>query len=485
MSGREVDLDALFDRDADSRLLDRRRHVELGLAPHAPPGSSTPVSFGAESIVDENPPAPKRRAAMLRVGLDARPKAELIPGAVVTVVVSVHDEGDEDAGDVRLRLALPGDAEPIPGTFARDEIELDGEALIGEGLRIGTVPAAGIVRVRFAVRILPGTEPLDVIAHVTAPGVPTIAAPALRLRRRTGHAAYEPPRPFYELEAGEAADDDLLSPAERFHAVDTVADEPLVPAVEPEPVLAHEPEPEAIVVPEPEPEPEAIVVPEPEPEAIVEPEPVAAEYVLGRALDEDEVRAIERVFSGAVPHGLAALATLSAIACTGGPLGDALGLGAFARGISAAMPRALVAARIARPTPPVVTREALEAIRADAAAPDQVFVHDGPALIARLEPRELDALRALLARDLADTFLRGVQVLLAVVPRELAGVEPAAAERVGDALAAYRAASGAWLMRVTVRRAVDKRYDPLTAADSTLHDAGRALVTVLREAVAP
>jgi hypothetical protein len=56
---------------------------------------------------------------------------------------------------------------------------------------------------------------------------------------------------------------------------------------------------------------------------------------------------------------------------------------------------------------------------------------------------------------------------------------------VRDALAAYRAASGGWLMRVTVRRAVDKRYDPLTAADPMLHEAGRALVTALREAVAP
>ena len=57
--------------------------------------------------------------------------------------------------------------------------------------------------------------------------------------------------------------------------------------------------------------------------------------------------------------------------------------------------------------------------------------------------------------------------------------------RVRESLTAYRAASGAWLMRVTVRRAVDKRYDPLTADDAMLHDAGRALVTALREAVIP
>ncbi len=53
-----------------------------------------------------------------------------------------------------------------------------------------------------------------------------------------------------------------------------------------------------------------------------------------------------------------------------------------------------------------------------------------------------------------------------------------------DALAAYRLAAGAWLMRVTVRRAVDRRYDPLTADDATLHEAGRALVATLRHAVA-
>jgi hypothetical protein len=35
-----------------------------------------------------------------------------------------------------------------------------------------------------------------------------------------------------------------------------------------------------------------------------------------------------------------------------------------------------------------------------------------------------------------------------------------------------------------VRRAVDRRYDPLTADDPTLHAAGRDLVAALRVAIA-
>ena len=52
----------------------------------AAPAMSTPIRFGPESILgDEAPQRP--RAPMLRVALDARPERELIPGAVVTVVV--------------------------------------------------------------------------------------------------------------------------------------------------------------------------------------------------------------------------------------------------------------------------------------------------------------------------------------------------------------------------------------------------------------
>ncbi|MEA2688835.1 MAG: hypothetical protein QOD51_1442, partial [Candidatus Eremiobacteraeota bacterium] len=418
----------------------------------------------------------------------------LIPGAVVTVVAEVADDGDTDADDVRLRIALPPEAEPIPGSFSRDAVEIDAEALLGEGLRIGTVPAAGAIRLRFTVRILPGTEPLDLAAHAAAPGVPAIAGPALRLARRSGHTAYAAPRAFFELEAGET-DDDLTAvaaePPEPQRAIDTTIDEPAAPAVAhesepfPELELPHEPEPEPALTSQvtTEPEPEAESLPELELPHEPEPEP-AAEFVLARVLDADEVRALERVFSGAVPHGLAALALLSSIAAADGALGRALGISEFARAVSAALPRALVAARMNRPTPLVVTREALATIRPDAEPPHEDLAYEGPLLVARLEARDLDALRALLARALDDPFLRGVQVLLAVAPRALEGVPEHTELRARDALAAYRGAAGAWLMRVTVRRAVDRRYDPLTADDATLHEAGRALVTALREAMA-
>ena len=193
------------------------------------------------------------------------------------------------------------------------------------------------------------------------------------------------------------------------------------------------------------------------------------------------MRAFERVFAGGVPHGLAALSLLAGIACTGGTLGTALGLEPFRAAVAAALPRALVAARMGKPPPPVVGAEALAAIRADASAPPEPGPPAGTALVAAFEPRELDGLRAVLRRELDDPFLRGVQVLLAVAPRTLTGAGPAAAGRAENALAAYRAAASAWLMRVTVRRALDRRYDPLGADDAALRDAGAALVTTLRE----
>jgi hypothetical protein len=499
MNGRDVDLDELFDRDADSRLLERRRREELGLGPQPPPGSSTPVRFGAESMINDAA-APMPRRAVLRVALVARPNRELIPGAVVTIVVSVHDDGDADATDVRLRVVLPPEAEAIAGAFSRDEIALDGESLLGSGLPVGTVAAGEVVQIRFALRVLPGTAPLDVSVHAGAPGVPTISAPMLRLARRSGHAAFEQPRPFFELEAGET--DDALTaavaqPAELERAVDAMVDEPAVPATPvPEPTAelapAAEREPSRRTPPKPQPKPrpkpksksKPKPEPAPEPEAAPEPEPRPHEFTLLRGVEIDEVRALERVFSGSVPHGLAGLALLSSIAAVDGPLGGSLGVRDFARSVAAALPRALVAARMQRATPPVVTRQALAAIRPHALAPAGRIGGEGPLLALRLDERGLDALRAVLGRDLEDIFLRGVQVLLAVFPRALEGVPPAAAERVGEALATYRVAGGAWLMRVTVRRAVDRAYDPLTADDLLLHEAGRVLVAALREAVA-
>jgi hypothetical protein len=782
---RGIDVDELFDRNADTRLLERRRSEELGLPPIATAGSTTPARFGPESMVGSVPLAAPR-GAMLRVALDARPNRELIPGAVVTVVAEVADDGDTDADDVLLRIAIPPESEPIAGSFARDGVELDGEALLGEGLRVGTIPAAGAIRLRFALRVLPGTEPLDVVAYAQAPGVPAIAAPSLRLGRRSGHAAYEAPKPFFELEPDEV-DEDLAPVVEaapvtesapvietppvvetspvietapvsetapvretapvidtipateadstteatpapatgaapvvetapvieaaalteaslsqpepvaatppvpeavpevqpRQRKIDFVVDEPATPVtfpaagvmfgpppsrkpaferitpppfvlppdvirhpvsppepvqqapvetpvrpavderaaeppraippdrpeiapppqveepqaelqvepqpealhsvepplepapnLEPEPPLATrveaelqpaspaeplQPEPESqLQAPEPEPEsraaapvaeeraelairqrleahlspesqalaaptfsetkrrrkprvqpepqpirPEAAAAPPPRPEAQAPAEPAvqpllkpAAEMpveaelpptpvplVLARVLDADEVRALERVFVGTVPHGLAALALLSSVAAADAPLGRALGVAQFAKSVAAALPRALVAARMNRPPPPVVTPETLAAIRPDADAPQEEFAYEGALLVARLEPRELTALRTLLARQLEDPFLRGVQVLLAIAPRDVENVAETAAARLRHALAAYRVAAGAWLMRVTVRRAVDKRYDPLTADDPTLHDAGRVVVAALREAV--
>ncbi|HTW82749.1 MAG TPA: hypothetical protein VMD91_01625 [Candidatus Sulfotelmatobacter sp.] len=460
MSGRETDVDALFERDADARLLDRRRREELGLPSTPQPPSAASPRFGAESLAEDDDSPRLVRPAALRLALEARPDRELIPGALVTVVATLHDDGDREVSDATLRVTVPPEAEPVPGSFSRDEVQIDGEALLGIGLRLGTIPPNGAVRLRFALRILPGTAPLDVLATVWAEGVPAVAPPALRLRRRAGHAAYEQPRPFYELEEGEGLDLGETAPAP------SVVDARSVAPAAPEPPPTPEP-----VLPPPPPEP---VLP-----------PSAALPVLYRRIDGDEVRALERVYTGALPHGLAALALLSSIAAADGAVGEALGLSTFARSVSAALPRALVAARMGRPTPPVVTEEALAVLRPAGApplTPSPAPESLGPHLVVALDAHGLEGLRGVLGRQLADPFLRGVQVLLAVAPRRIDGVG-APTVRFEDAVAAFRVAAGGWLMRVTVRRTVDRRFDPLTADDAGLHAAGRSVVEALREVI--
>jgi hypothetical protein len=177
------------------------------------------------------------------------------------------------------------------------------------------------------------------------------------------------------------------------------------------------------------------------------------------------------------------MALLSSIAAIDAPLGESLGVRSFARSVSAALPRALVASKLQKVTPPVVTRQTLALIRPYGLAPEGFVAGEGPQLALRLDARGLDALRAVLERDLDDPFLRGVQVLLAVCPRTLENVASGSTERASEALATYRVAAGAWLMRVTVRRTVDHRYNPLTAADPLMYEAGRTLVGVLRDCV--
>jgi hypothetical protein len=469
MSGRETDLDALFERDADSRLLERRRRDELGLAAHVSPSSSTPARFTAESIL-ETPTAFAPRPALLRLAVDARPDRGLIPGAMVTVVVSVHDDGDAPIPAATLRVSLPPEAEPVEGSFALDDVPTDGGLLLGAGLPIGAISPAGAARVRFVLRVLPGAAPLDVHVHAAAPGVPAVAPPVLRLQRRSGHTAYETARPFYELETGEPADEPAAivvpaPPAPAPIAVDALLDAP-----------AHPP----VVSPLP---PRAAQAFSP-PSATVPPPPIHAD-VLVRRIDLDDVRALQRVYAGGIPHGLAHLALLCSLAAADGPLGEALGLAQFARSVASALPRALVAAKIGRTSLPVVTAEALATLHPTAPAPPPGAALPGTYLLLRLDARELDALRGVLGRSLDDPFLRGAQVLLGIAPRELEGVCANGAAAVRDAFERHRTAAGAWLMRVTIRRAVDRRFDPLTAPDPGLHESGKVLVAALHEALDP
>jgi hypothetical protein len=390
---------------------------------------------------------------------------------VVTVVAEIHADGDVPVAGALARLIVSPEAEPVPGSFARDETPLEGEMLLGEGVLLPPIPAGGSVRLRCALRVLPGTSPIGIDAFVAAAGVPTIAPPALRLARRAGHAAYEPTRPFFELETDEV-DDALGSPQAPIGAtrrIDAVVDEPALPPPAP-------PKPAALAPPPPPPPPAA-------PLAAVPAVPARVEFVLRRAIEPDEARALDRLFAGAMPHGLANLTLLCSIAACDGAAGEALGLAAFTRLIAAALPRALVAARMGRPVPGVVDAAALAKIRPQAAAEPDTPAGGSPLLTLRLDERELDGIRTMLARSLDDPFLRGAQILLGIIPRALDGIAPAYATPVREHLDRYRAAAAAWLVRATVRRKIDRRFDPLTAEDVPLFTAGRALVAVLREAL--
>lgn len=221
-----------FDNVADMRLLGRRR-ASLGLAVAGEPIRAV---LDADDEI-ERFEAPKRGAVLL-LDITAVPSDGVIPGAIVTLALSVTNDGDNDAGDTIIAVPLPGGVTYRPGSFVRDghaQYDDVAESFFGSGLAIG--PLAAKTRVTFvwklAVRL--GQSPLLIAPTARADNAAVAGGRQLRIGRKavangTAFAAplpsmpkpYVPTElpvtalPFYELDAEEElvheAADAALSP---------------------------------------------------------------------------------------------------------------------------------------------------------------------------------------------------------------------------------------------------------------------------------
>jgi uncharacterized repeat protein (TIGR01451 family) len=227
-----------FDNVADMRLLGRRR-ATLGLAVAGEP---------IRAILDaddelEGFDAPKRGAVLL-LDITAVPNDGVIPGAIVTLALSVTNDGDSDADETVVAVPLPGGVTYRPGSFVRDghaQYDDVAESFFGAGLSIGTLAAKTRATFVWKLAVRLGQSPLLIAPSARAGNAAIAGGRQLRIGRKAvvGTTAFAAPLPsmpkpyvptelpvkilpFYELDPEE-------------ELVHEAADAALSPSVEPRP----------------------------------------------------------------------------------------------------------------------------------------------------------------------------------------------------------------------------------------------------------
>jgi len=399
--------------------------------------------FGAESMLADDAPAPQRAAPFSGRGR-RRPNRELIPGAVVTVVVSVHDDGHAAAGEVELRITLPATPRPFPvrspGTTSRSTATHYSVSDCGSARsrrRGGPDPvclpgAAGNRSARSwgSRRSTRRPDDLGAGAATDAPQrTHRNGGDASVLRTRNG-------RSDDELRGVVAAESVSSAPSTRSSTSRCRA-----------PRCRAEPEPEPIAAePAPEPEPD----------------------------HRRRGRASSRCCATSSRRGARSSASSRAACRTVSPGWHCSRRSppSMRRSVRPRRTRLRAIRRVGAPA------RAGRGAHAACEPPGRHATGTGidfglrapPARgrwrrrTARAATRRARARRARAVLAATSTTSSARRASAAPSARSLEGVDTHAAERAGEALASI-ASAGAWLMRVTVRRAVDRAYDPLTADD--------------------
>ncbi|MDE2482975.1 MAG: hypothetical protein KGN02_12400 [bacterium] len=500
-----MNLDPDFELSADMRLLELQR-AALGLAPPNRTAWQSRALADNAGIAPSEEPVPQQRSAVLAVELTATPSGGVIPGAVVTLALSVANDGAAPARGTIVAVPVPGGAAFRPGSFVmdgRDGGDDAAEHFFGSGLPIGEL-AAGTRRTfvwKLGVRL--GTKPLLLAPVVRAEGAGVVGARALAVSRketpsalfaaeieRADPALYTPKPlipvaipadelPIYELDAEEeivfeAADAALSSAAP-----------PPAPKPAPPPPPAPEPAPAAIVEPEPVVEREPIVAPVPIPEP-----PREAVVLYGR-FDRATLAFFERTFNGSKPPTILSHCIFaSALACATPAAGDdAIGLKAHLAAQSQILHRAQLHERLGKKEPIAeYAGELLAALERIAPAPvvDAVPAADALALVAEIE----EPTRAVLAKIAEDRarwdFVKARQLTLALQAQRVAGRprDDAAAAALENALRVYAQTSMTVLQKLFVRLRIDRTTGVLFQNEAQLDAAARALVAALGNAFA-
>lgn len=486
-----MNVDPDFELSADMRLIELQR-AALGLAPPAPTTWQTRTLADGGVIPEEEKP-PEARTAILTASLAANPASGIIPGAVVTVTLSVANEGAVAAENVVIGVPVPGGAGYRPGSFVMDgrpDNEDAAEQFFGAGVEVGAMAPGTRHTFIWKLGVRLGSQPLVLTPSVRASGAAVIGARTLQVERRDrasiGFAAelersdttlfspkplvpVEIPAdelPFYELDAEET----LVH--EAAEAALSSAAPPVVP-VQPEPAL--EVRPEAQLQPEPEPEPE----------------PLREAVVLYAKFDRATVAFFERTFSGSKPPTILSHCIFaSALACSTDASGvDTLDLRKHLDAQSQVLHRIQLHERLGKKEPISEYSGALLA-SLDQLKPEPIGDINAPKDALFLETELTEPTLVVVSKINEDRdrwdFVKARQLTLALQAQRLAGLDPndPASVALENALRVYAQTAMTALQKLFVRLRIDRTTGVLFQTEPQLDAAARALVSAFKSALA-
>lgn len=476
-----------FELSADMRLLELHRGA-LGLPPRERLAwESHAVTEGGLPVAQKEPEP--GRTPVLSVEATAFPADGVIPGAVVTLALSVANEGAAAANDIVAGAPLPGGAAYRPGSFVwngRSTYDEVAESFFNAGLPIGALAPGDRSTFQWKIGVRLGTKPIVVAPQVSAKNAAVVGARPVVVGRKDqpttafagdvaqAEAAIYEPKPLIAVDIP-ATDLPIYELDEEEELIYAATDATLSATAPPK---FEEPAP-----PEPEPEPEVLPV-------TVQAENVRERVVLYGSFDRATVAFFERVFLGTKPPGILQHCIFGgALACTLDAQGnDPADLKRHLDGQSNILHRIVLHEKLGKKEPISEYAGQLLAELGRLVPVPIVTPGWGQKGTLTLVSELSDPTRVVIAK-LADErdrwdFVKARQLTLALQAQTVAGhLEPGLQSQIAAALQAYAQTSVTALQKLFVRIRIDRTTGLLFQNEPALDAAAKAVVAALAAAL--
>lgn len=479
-----------FDQSADMRLVELRRE-QLGITKPAAPSwqSRTAVDLPFGQPPEATPP---EAGAVLTLTVTANPDSGLIPGAVVTLALSVINEGAKAATKTLVRLPLPAAMVYRPGSMqidSREASDNQAEQLFGIGLELGTLAGAQRRTVLLKLTTKASLEDPILAPSLSSADAAVVGAKAVRLDRKAAPTAFSAnvsrampaENPVYELEPEEALPYEAVDAA----LTSVVAPEAAsVPPVEPAPPGV--PAPEAVPAPPAPPKTAPVQVARTRTSAPVQ---QVTGPALTTSIEKTKVATLAQFFAATRSFGMVAhYLLLSALACSRTlPRDDAnADIASFFSAQDALLTKALIAKRLGK-------NVALDDVAAPLPAFPPVFPASAPmpsagesgvvVLLRTFSINELEFIGRAVANAGSPPFTRSGQLSVGLCAKTVLAADRSKAEICERALTEYAANASSEINRLFVRARLDKRTDLFGASSPQLDERARAVLAGLSAVV--